>query len=129
MTVNATPVRTRQHGSTLIEVLVAMVLFSLGVLGLLRTLSFAVQNSGQAQYRVVAMNAASQRLAQIWADLPNYATYAESNTPIEGLPSGNRSVVINGAVITVTVAWQAAGSEAHNQSSSATLPVTPAAAP
>ena len=129
MTGPVMPRHRKQQGSTLIEVLVAMVLFSLGVLGLLRTLSFAVQNSGQAQYRLVAMNVASQRLAQVWADLPHYDSYAEIATAIPSLPNGTRTVSIDGAVITVTVAWQAAGSDTHNHSSSATLPVTPVAGP
>jgi type IV pilus assembly protein PilV len=120
---------SNHQGSTLIEVLVAMVLFSMGVLGLLRTLSFAVRDSGQAEYRIVAMNIADQRLAQIWADLPHYADYAEQGTVLAGLPNGRREVTFDGAVVSVSVAWQAPASAPHSYSSSATLPVTPAAAP
>jgi type IV pilus assembly protein PilV len=115
-----------QRGSTLIEVLVAMVLFSMGVIGLLRTLAFAVRDSGQAEYRIVAMNLADQRLAQIWADLPHYADYAEVSAVVDALPNGRRTVSINNTVVTVSVEWQAPASDPHNYSTNATLPVTPA---
>lgn len=115
-----------QRGSTLIEVLVSMVLFSMGVIGLLRTLAFAVRDSGQAEYRVVAMNLADQRLAQIWADLPHYADYAEVGAVVDALPNGRRTVSFNNAVVTVSVSWQAPASDPHTYNSNATLPVTPA---
>lgn len=121
--------RGAQRGSTLIEVLVSMVLFSMGVIGLLRTLTFAVRDSGQAEYRIVAMNLADQRLAEIWADLPHYADYVEVGGAVDALPNGSRSVAIAGTVVTVSVSWQAPASDAHSYSTNATLPVTPAPVP
>ncbi len=118
-----------QRGSTLIEVLVAMVLFSMGVMGLLRTLAFAVRDSGQAEYRVVAMNVADQRMAQIWADLPHYSDYVEVGGVVNALPNGSRTVSFNNAVVTVSVTWQAPASDAHSYNTNATLPVTPAPVP
>jgi len=115
-----------QRGSTLIEVLVAMVLLSVGVLGLLRTLTFAVRDSGQAEYRIVAMNLADQRLAEIWADLPHYADYVEVGGVVDALPNGSRSVAVFGTVVTVSVSWQAPATDPHSYSTNATLPVTPA---
>jgi hypothetical protein len=98
-------------------------------MGLLRTLAFAVRDSGQAEYRVVAMNVADQRMAQIWADLPHYSDYVEVGGVVNALPNGSRSVAIAGTVVTVSVSWQAPASDAHSYSTNATLPVTPAPVP
>ena len=43
-----------QRGSTLTEVMVSVVLFSVGVIGLMRVLGTAVQDTGSLQYRATA---------------------------------------------------------------------------
>ena len=121
--------RPAQQGSTLIEVLVAMVLFSVGVVGLLRTLTLTVRDVGEVELRSLAMSAAEGRLAQIWTDLPNAASYVESNTALADLPQGKRSVVISDALVTVSVSWQAPTGDAHTYSTNATLPAAPASTP
>lgn len=117
--------RVHEQGSTLIEVLVAMVLFSVGVVGLLRTLTLTVRDVGEVEMRSLAMSAAERRLAQIWTDLPNAASYVETNTTLSGLPQGKRSVSLSGALVTVSVTWQAPTGDAHSYSTNATLPAAP----
>lgn len=119
-------IHLHEQGSTLIEVLVALVLFSVGVVGLLRTLTLTVRDVGEVELRSLAMSAAERRLAQIWTDLPNAASYVETNTTLSDLPQGKRSVALSGALVTVSVTWQAPTGDAHTYSTNATLPAAPA---
>lgn len=95
-----------QQGSTLVEVLVSVLLFSVGIIALLRTLGIAMQDSGDVEYRAVASTVADERIGRMWVDRSNLAAYAESNTVLAQLPNGTRTVTVNGNVVTVTVTWQ-----------------------
>lgn len=95
-----------QQGSTLIEVLVSILLFSLGVIALLRTLGIAMQDSGDVEYRSVASTVADERIGRMWVDRSNLAAYAETDTAVGLLPAGTRTVTVNGNVVTVTVTWK-----------------------
>jgi type IV pilus assembly protein PilV len=95
-----------QRGSTLIEVLVSILLFSVGIIALMRTLAVAMQDSGDIEYRAVASTIADERVGRMWIDRGNLAGYAESNTAISQLPDGKRTVAVNGNIVTVTVTWK-----------------------
>ncbi len=95
-----------QQGSTLIEVLVSILLFSVGVIALVRTLGIAMQDSGDIEYRAVASTVADERIGRMWVDRSNLAGYAETDSAIELLPAGTRTVTVNGNVVTVTVTWK-----------------------
>ena len=114
--------RQAQQGSTMVEVLVSVLLFSVGVVGLLRSLGTAVRDSGEVEYRSVAAALADERIGRRWTDRPNLANYAETNTAVSDLPNGTRSSTVNGNVVTVTVRWQMPGSiSARQHSVSATI--------
>jgi type IV pilus assembly protein PilV len=93
-------------GSTLVEVLVSILLFSVGVIALMRTLAIAMQDSGDIEYRAVASTVADERIGRMWVDRSNLAAYAETNTTLASLPAGTRSSSVNGNVVTVTVTWK-----------------------
>ena len=57
----------RQRGVSLLESLIAIFIFSIGVLGLLAASATATATSGDAQYRLEASNHAQEILQQIWA--------------------------------------------------------------
>ena len=100
-----------QRGSTLIEVLVAVVLFSVGIIALFRTLAASMVNSADLQYRSIASTVAEQKLGQMWVDPANLATSATSGVAVPQLPSGKEVVVVNGKLVQVTVTWQAPNSQ------------------
>jgi type IV pilus assembly protein PilV len=89
---NATP-RNRQRGFSLVEVLVAVVIFSLGVLGLVRLQATAVRMSTDARQRAEATFLADQLLARMLiSDPATAATFAHrpgGDTPCAA--SGSRS--------------------------------------
>jgi type IV pilus assembly protein PilV len=58
--------RADQHGVMLVEVLIALLVFSVGVLGLVGLQASAVQQSSQARYRTEAMLLANDLFGQMW---------------------------------------------------------------
>jgi len=115
-------VKRRQEGSTLIEALVAVVLFSIGIIALLRVLGTAVEDSGDIEYRAVAATIANETIGRMWVDRGNLAAYEEDAAPVDGLPGGTRTVTVDANVVNVIIQWQPPGAQqAHSHTVSATL--------
>lgn len=110
------PPQSAQQGVILIEVMVAILIFSIGVLALVGLQASMIKNTAEAKYRSEASYIAQSRIGRIWADAANAATYVEANTNISNLlPSGTRTVTQpTTGQFTVTVTWQAPGETAHN---------------
>jgi len=104
-----------QGGSTLIEVLVSVLLFSVAIIALLRTLGFAMRDAGEIEYRSVASTLADQTIGRMWVDRTNLAGYVETDATVAELPNGLRTVTLNGNVVTVQIGWQAPGAAAASQ--------------
>ena len=102
------------RGFVLIEVLVSVLLFSIGVLGLITIQSQSIKASGEARMRTEAVFAANDLLGRMWVDRANLATYAGTST-LATLPSGQTTVAVNGAVVTITVTWRPPGTTANRQ--------------
>ncbi|HEY0841247.1 prepilin-type cleavage/methylation domain-containing protein [Methylotenera sp.] len=106
-----------QQGAMLLEALIAIVIFSMGILALVGLQGAMLSNTSNAKYRADASYIAQQRIGQMWADSDNAINYLENQTKIpQLLPNGERTVTqpnLNQFVVTVT--WQAPGdSEQHN---------------
>jgi type IV pilus assembly protein PilV len=113
-----------QRGSALVEVLVSVLLFSVGVLGLLRVLEFTVRDSGEVEYRAVAAAIADEALGRMWVDRANLASHATTDAPVSELPNGRQTIVVDGQVVNVTISWQPPGVPiAHAHTTSATIAV------
>jgi type IV pilus assembly protein PilV len=102
-------IKRLQRGSTMIEVMVSVVLFSIGVIGLMRVLGTAVQDTGSLQYRSTAATLADTLIGQMWVDRGNLPAYVTVGTAQPELPNGNRVVTVAGNVVTVSIRWQAPG--------------------
>jgi type IV pilus assembly protein PilV len=114
--------RRHQGGSTLVEVLISVLLFSLAIIGLLRALGLAMRDSGDIEYRSVASTLADERLGRMWVDRTNLAAYAEAGVVVPELPNGSRTVKVNGNVVTVEIDWQPpGGANVRNHRVSATI--------
>jgi type IV pilus assembly protein PilV len=59
-----------QRGIVLIDAMVAVVIFSIGVLGMVALQAAAIKLSGDAKYRSDAAMATEQVIAQMWASDP-----------------------------------------------------------
>jgi type IV pilus assembly protein PilV len=112
-----------QLGSVLLEALIAILLFSMGMLALAGVQAAAIKNAAQAKYRAEASFLANQIIGQMWgenpANLPSYqhnpATAAPCN--FSGTASSNTNVLawLGTASVPGTVAGNLPGAPAAKQ--------------
>jgi type IV pilus assembly protein PilV len=126
--------QTRQNGIAVVENLVAILIFSFGILGIVGLLASSMKSSASAKYRNDASMLANQIVGEMWvADKSNAALKAGFESPggasftawktrvgttLPGITDTvNLPTVAIDAnnVATVTVRWQAPGEKAaHN---------------
>lgn len=114
--------RSRARGVVLIEILVAIVLFSIGVLGLIALQAASIKNVGESQYRVEAAILANTLDAQMRTSPAatrvidfaspggsRYATWASTvTTTLPGADTTPPTVdTSNYPTVTVTITWRA----------------------
>lgn len=68
--------RRAQDGMMLLEALLGILLFSIGILGLVGLQSVSIKNTTDARLRSEAGYLANQIVGRMWADRPNLANYA-----------------------------------------------------
>lgn len=109
---------SRSAGFSLVEVLMALLLLSVGVLGLVRLQASASRASVDAEDRTRAALLAEDLISTMWLkgtsslDSTTLAAWAArlSDTSALGLPgTPGYSVTTTGGVTTVTVTWQEPG--------------------
>ena len=105
---------SNEQGMVLLEALIAILIFSMGVLALVGLQANMLKNTTDSKYRADASYIAQQRIGTIWADPANPATYVETDTDISALlPGGLRTVTQPVArQFVVTVGWTAPGEDA-----------------
>jgi type IV pilus assembly protein PilV len=124
----------RQRGVMLIEALIAILIFSIGILGIVGLQASAVKQSTDARYRAEAAYLAEQLLGQMWTGKRDVATltarYASScGTACTGYATWFNNVqavlpnvfedqdtkpevlISPGGVVTITVKWRAPGDD------------------
>ncbi|KAF7600229.1 MAG: type IV pilus modification protein PilV [Candidatus Dactylopiibacterium carminicum] len=112
---NATPRPTAQQGSALLEALVSILVFSLGVLGIVALLAKSTQFSVDAEDRTRAAMLANELASQMWE---NQSTSLDSGVIStwqarvqatgSGLPSASATCSVDSSgLATITVTWKA----------------------
>ena len=71
----------KQSGVMLLEALIGILIFSIGILAVVGLQSLSVKNQADAKYRADASYLANQIIGQMWADRANLALYAHNPTP------------------------------------------------
>jgi type IV pilus assembly protein PilV len=118
---NASRPRKAQAGMMLLEGLIAILIFSTGILSLVGLQAASLRNVSDAKYRAEASFLADKAIGRMWVDnwttlSVDYATggpkfllwKAEIQAPNTGLPGGDGTIVVGANNrITVTVQWQA----------------------
>lgn len=120
----------QQAGSVLIEAMVAVVIFSMGVLALVGLQSAMIKNSSDNRYRAEAQLIAQTHIANLMAfggDAATYVSQVDTESIKTQLPNGTLSFsAITNSMITVTVGWQVPGGTRHLVNASSYLfDVTP----
>lgn len=70
----------RQHGFAIIEALIALLLFSLAVLGLVGLQASLARAAASAKYRAEAAYLASDLIGTMWADARNLGSYKDCDS-------------------------------------------------
>ena len=117
----------RQGGATILEILISILILSLGILALVGLQAKTLTAAHDAKYRVEATTYADQIIGVMWADRANLANYQTFAAPaaatwrtevMNALPgSTTPTIAVNGTQVSVTVNWRppglAVGAPAH----------------
>jgi len=115
-----------QAGVMLIEALIGILIFSIGILALIGMQGAAIRNTTDARYRSEASFLANQIIGQMWVDRSNLALYTTSGyaprdswvtnvaTTLPGIDVPSNTLTPTIAVgaeneVTVTIRWQQPG--------------------
>lgn len=112
-----------QQGVVILEALIAILIFSFGVLGIVGMQANMVKNTSESNYRSEASYIAQQQIGTLWAT-PDSLPADGSTTVIvisDQLPSGSLTIMRSGDQYTVTVSWQQPGEAPHNYTTIATV--------
>ena len=120
-------IKRAQGGSVMLEALIAILIFSIGILAMVGMQATAVNNVSEAKYRSDASFLANQIIGTMWANRvasgtewvpdPVYAcnpcttggnatTQAWASGVSAALPRGNSTLAVSGNQVTVTLTWK-----------------------
>ena len=105
-----------QQGIVLLEALIALLIFSMGILAIVGLQGVMIKNTTDSKYRADASYIAQQQLARMWANPPTASIDAVTVSLPNLLPSGQRTVTYrtNDGFVRIVVTWQVPGDVAHN---------------
>lgn len=106
---------TSQQGVVLLESLIAILIFSLGILGIVGLQAAMIKNTSEAKYRSEASYIAQQKIGEMWADPTNLPPDLDDTVDISDLlPNGTRLVTqeATGRFL-VEITWQQPGEPEH----------------
>jgi type IV pilus assembly protein PilV len=70
--------RQNQSGAMLLEALIAILIFSLGILAIIGLQAQSIRNSAESKYRSDASYLANQLIGRMWVDRANLDTYSHN---------------------------------------------------
>lgn len=133
---NARPAPSSSRGIALIEVLVAMLVFSLGVLALVGLQGAMVRAQTDAKVRTDASYLASEVVGKMWANPTDFTKFDDTTCANQTacqewkdkvatlLPTGVGSVDVEDATtgdVTVTITWRLPNGEEHRHETHTTI--------
>ena len=116
-----------QRGATLLEALIGILIFSIGILALVGMQALAIKHMSDAKYRSDAAFLANEIIGQMWVNRASLGTYAFAGagappvaidswvTSIQNALPGVTAaanlpiITVAGTTVTVTVRWQLPG--------------------
>jgi type IV pilus assembly protein PilV len=125
-----TPFADRQQGVMLLEALIGILIFSIGILALLGMQAVAMSTTIDAKYRSEASYLANEIIGVMWGDPANLSDYETANCAgtqrcaawlarvqslLPNAAGANVSTIaVNNRQVTVTVRWQPPGDGVSN---------------
>lgn len=117
-----------QQGVVLLEALIAILIFSMGVLALVGLQAAMIKNTSEAKYRADANYIAQKRIGMMWTDPDGTASGTYNGTVIisDLLPNGVLTVAQPNPVnfpneYSVTITWQLPGQAQHTFTATANI--------
>lgn len=124
--------KKNQSGVALLEALVGILIFSIGILALMGLQSQAIRNTIEAKYRNEAAYLTNQIIGQMWVDravLTDYDTVAGTNVNMLNwrnqvaatLPgivvagANSPTILVAGAQVSVTLFWRMPGADSQTR--------------
>ncbi len=116
------------RGIALIEALIAILIFSFGVLGIVGLQASMTRAQGSAKFRADASYLANELMGTMWSDIPNLSAYDTASarcdayprcqtwkTKVQGGLPGGEPVVVAAAdgSVTITINWSVPGEGDH----------------
>lgn len=120
---HSTPPHTaslREKGSVLLEGLIAVLIFSFGILAIVGLQANSMRITTDAKMRIDASNIANQRVGAMWTDTGNLAAHAGTNEVVATLPEGKMTTAVAGDLVTITITWKMPGDDNLQSYSSTT---------
>src|SRR4051812_35890511 len=112
-------INKQEQGVVLLEAMIAILLFTMGILALAGLQATMLKSNSDNKYRSDASILAQQSIGRMWADPNNLANYAGVSDVSGFLPNGSRTIVVAPrGLVTVTVNWQQPGNPAHSYQTS-----------
>lgn len=93
----------------MLECMIALAIFSIGVLGIVMMQALATQNSVNSEDRAIAATLANDLIAELWTNgsVATPADYTTWQGYVTGaLASGSGTLKTAGSVATVTITWK-----------------------
>ncbi|MFT7228255.1 MAG: type IV pilus assembly protein PilV [Methylophilaceae bacterium] len=111
----ATQLPKSQKGVVLLEALIAVLVFSFGVLALAGLQAAMIKNTDEAKYRAEATFVAQDKLSEVWlTGTDNLAGHVVAGSAVPQLPGGQLTVAVNAnRDVTITVNWTLPGGAQH----------------
>ncbi|HEY8356032.1 MAG TPA: pilus assembly protein PilV, partial [Ramlibacter sp.] len=120
--------RRQVRGIALIEALVGVLIFSVGILGLVGLHVSMTRAQGAAKFRADASNLGAEVVGRAWGDKPNLAKYTTVACPnhaqckdwqdkvVASLPAGTTTLSADAStgVLQVTVTWTLPSEGSHS---------------
>jgi len=104
-------------GFALLEALVGLLIFSIGILGLVGIQASMTRAQTSSKFRADAASLAGELIGAMWADMPNVNQYDDATCASYGrckdwsdkvaasLPSGTPTVTVAAGIVSVTISW------------------------
>lgn len=121
------PVRTGVRGIVMIEILVAMLIFMLGILGFIGMQTALTKEQSEAHLRATAANLANDVMGRMWANVGNLAGYVGTDSCSatsctewrskvqDALPGGTASIKVDASTgnVSIKLGWTLPGGITH----------------
>lgn len=110
----------KQGGATLLEALISILIFSLGVIAIMGLQAASMKNTAESKFRADASFLANQIIGEMWVNRSSLSSYESGSHPgreswdkvvSNTLPAAQTTIKVNGSVVDITVSWQAAGQD------------------